>query len=88
MASCAGLPPLKDYNLARSALKMAGEHGAEELAPIHYKKALSLYRTGQSLFNDRFYSSAQDKFLESKKGSEKAENISRLKKYKQGDFSN
>ena len=88
LSSCAGLPPSKDYSLARSALSIARKYGAEELASGHYRKAFDLYRKGQSFFKDRFYALAQDKFLESMEYSEKAENISRLKKYRKGDFSN
>lgn len=70
------------------ALSKAKEHGAEELASGAYKKALILYKEGEDLFEERLYELAAGKFLRSRRYSEKAENISRLKKYKRGDFSN
>ena len=88
LSACAGLPPNKEYNLAKTALSMAKQHGSEAEAPKYYEKALSLYREAQTLFKKRIYDLAQIKFTESMKQSEKAENISRLKRYKQGDFSN
>ena len=87
-SSCAGLPPHKEYNLAKTAIDTAQTHGAQEQAPKHYKKALLLYQEAQVLFQKRIYDLAQIKFIESMKQSERAENITRLKKYKRGDFSN
>ena len=67
---------------------MAKKHGAKKEAPKYYEKALFFYQEAQALFKKRIYDLAQIKFTESMRQSEKAENISRLKRYKQGDFSN
>lgn len=86
--ACVGLPPNKDYNLAKSALDMARKHGAEWESPEYYRKAVSFYKAGQAFFEEKLYGKAEDQFLKSRRYSEKAENIIRLKKYSQGDFSN
>ena len=87
LLSCVGTPPLKEYSLARSALKHAKIHGAKSHASGVYRQAVSLYREAQSHFKGRYYGSAGEAFKESRELSEKAEEVSRWQKYEKGDFS-
>ena len=87
LLSCVGTPPLKEYSLARSALKYAKAHGAKRHASGAYTQAISLYREAQSHFKSRYYGSAREAFTESRELSEEAEEVSRWKKYEKGDFS-
>ena len=84
--SCAGTPPLKEYTLARSALKHAKKYQAGTYAPLDYRKSISLYREAQAHFKNRYYGSAREAFRESRDMAEKAEEVSRWKEYKQGNL--
>ena len=85
--SCAGTPPLKEYNLAYSALRYARKYEAKARASEPYRQAFSLYKEARSHFKNRYYGSAWEAFHESREWAEKAEEISRWKKYKEGDNS-
>ena len=85
--SCAGTPPLRSYNLARTALKHAKKYEAKKRAPKSYQKASFLYKEGQIHFRGRYYGSAKEAFEESKEFAEKAEDLSRWKLHEEGNFS-
>lgn len=85
LASCAGLPPIKEYSLAREALSQAKKYRADKNYPNYYQKALKLYRFGQSAFRDRYYGRARDHFMESMEYAEKSEDLTRVKRAREGD---
>ena len=87
LSACAGLPPLKERHLAAKALEMARVHRAAEFAPSHFLRSKKLYKEALRLYEDRYYGLAKGRFQEARRESERAENISRLKKHKTGDFS-
>ena len=87
LSSCAGTPPLKEYSLARTALFHAKKFEANKYQPQTYERSRYFYRQGKKSFNERFYSEARDFFEQSIKNAERAENITRWKKYKKGDYS-
>ena len=85
LVSCAGLPPIKEYSLAREALSHAEKHRADKYYPSYYGKAVKLYRQGQSAYRDRYYGQAGDRFQEALKYAERAEDLTRIKRARSGD---
>jgi hypothetical protein len=77
--------PLQEYTLARSALDAAGLSDAERLAPLIYQQAQELFHRAEVLYNEREFEDARLLFIKSRKLSEKAENLARLKKSKTGE---
>ena len=85
LVSCAGLPPIKEYSLAREAISHAEKHRADKHYPGYYSKALNLYRFGESAFKDRYYGKARDRFEEALEYAERAEDLTRIKRARVGD---
>lgn len=87
LASCAGSPPLKEQAKAHIAKKYAKENGALKNSPKNYRKALSLLKYADDLFEDRVYKKSKKIYVYSRKYFEKAELRSRLINIKKGaDF--
>lgn len=82
LASCAGIPPVKEYSFSHLARSMAHKFEAQKHAPKSYKKAEALYKQGQSFFERRLYGAAQESFEQSLELFERAENLARWKKSK------
>ncbi|MCY4513181.1 MAG: hypothetical protein OXB86_05795 [Bdellovibrionales bacterium] len=85
LVSCAGLPPIKEYSLAREAISQAEKHKADKHYPGYYGKALKLYRSGESAFKDRYYDRAGDRFEEAAEYAERSEDLTRIKRARVGD---
>ena len=83
--SCAGLPPIKEYSLAREALSHAEKHRSDKHYPGYYGKALKLYRQGESAYKDRYYGRAENRFEEALEYAERAEDLTRIKRARAGD---
>lgn len=84
-AGCAGTPPINEYTYARTALEAAKRAGAPRYAPGFWSRAEESYRRAEKLYNDRYYDEALDEFENARIYAEKAENSTRLKKFKSGE---
>ena len=84
-SGCAGAPPVKDFTLARTAIDAARKAGAPRYAPGFWNRAEEHYRRASILYKDRYYEEAKQLFKKARVYAEKAENSTRLKKFKSGD---
>lgn len=85
MVGCVGIPPVIEYNLAKTAIDSAKENGAAQFSPGYLHKAHDQYRKGISHYDEREYDDAYDNFYAAKKDAERSENKTRLMKYKSGE---
>lgn len=74
-----------DYTLARSAIKAAKSVESVRYAPAHWHQAGEYYRTATLQYKDEKYEEAKKNFRLAQAYAEKAENLTRLKKFKSGD---
>lgn len=85
LCSCAGPKPLEDMVLAKVALDTAKEVGAPSAASGYWYKAEENYRKGLEALEGNYNYDAKEFFIEAKIYAEKAENSTRLKKFKSGE---
>lgn len=83
-AGCAGPKPYEDYALAYVALEAAKGAEASRYSPGNWSKAERLYREGQQAYKDNANERAKQLFRASMDYAEKAENVTRLKKFQTG----
>lgn len=81
---CAGPKPYEEYALAYVALRSAKKAEASRYSPGYWSKAERLYREGQQSYKDNTNEKAKKLFMASKKYAEKAENVTRLRKFQTG----
>ncbi len=79
-------PSREEYNLAVAALRAARDSEAKRYAPKVYTEARQYFRKAERAFKEKYYPEATDYFRKSRYYAEKAENISRVKMFKQGDM--
>lgn len=84
--ACSTPQPLLEYTLARTAMEAAKNVEAVKYAPSHWYQATEYYRTATLLFKDKKYDVAKSNFDLARVYAEKAENLSRLKKFKSGEL--
>jgi hypothetical protein len=77
--------PIEEYNISAIALEAAKEAEAGKYGSGYFHKAQEAYRRGQILFKAREYDKAKTEFLNSRSDAEKAENMSRLIQWKNGE---
>jgi hypothetical protein len=82
---CAGPRPIEEHAMAEIALQSAKEAGALTLASGHWYKAEESYRRAFEALKGNYNYEAKDHFIAAKSHAEKAENASRLKKFKSGE---
>ena len=82
---CAGPRPNLEYTFAREAIEAAKEAGAQNFAPGHWAKAEQSFRSGELLFKDNVNSEAKEQFVKARRFAERAENLTRLKKFESGE---
>ncbi len=82
---CVGPAPILQYNLAQEALFRAEKAGAQKFAAGRWHKANRFYKKAQKYYSDRDYNEAFRYFEKSRKVSEAAENLTRVKKFKIGE---
>ena len=85
MLACAGPKPIEELTLARVALDAAKDAGAASLASGYWYKAEESFRKGSEALNGNYNYDAKEFFIQAKLYAEKAENSTRLKKFKSGD---
>ncbi len=78
-------PPYSEYNSATVALKFAKEYRARQYAAKYYYKAESSYKSAMNLYKLKKYEKSKRFFDVSIRMSKKAERISRLKQFKEGE---
>lgn len=81
---CAGPKPYEEYAIAYVALRSAKKSEASRYSPGYWSKAERLYREGQQAYNDNSNEKAKQLFKLSVKFAEKAENVTRLRKFQSG----
>lgn len=86
LAGCTTPVPLLDYSLARSAIEAAKNVEAVKYSPSHWHQASEYYRTATLLYKDGRYEEAKENFVQARAFAEKAENLTRLKRFKSGDL--
>ncbi len=85
LSACAGPKPIKEYALSQVALRKAKSAGAESLANGWYYKADIAFKKAKKAYEDNDNIVAKDLFVKSRRYSERAENSSRVQKFKSGD---
>ena len=83
--SCAGPKPYQDYILSQAALGKAKSSGAESFAKSYWYKAEKSYLKAQRHYKLNENTEAGQYFRLSRKYAEKAEMLTRLKKFKSGE---
>ncbi len=78
--------PTEEYNLARIALTAAKDSEAKRYAPKVYSKAIQYMRKAERAYNERYFEKSTGYFRKSRYYSERAENISRVKMFSQGEM--
>lgn len=77
----------EEYNLAYIALKAAEETEAKRYAPRFFSSSRKYMKWGKKAYKRQEYKKATEYFKKCRYYSEKAENASRLKMFKQGETS-
>lgn len=86
LSSCVTVEiPLEEYTVARSARDAAIAAEAAKYAPQLFYRADKAYKRGEALFKERYYSDAQNEFVEAQKLAEKAETAARIKQFQSGE---
>jgi hypothetical protein len=78
-------PPFEEYALARAAVRAAQEADAARFATGIWNKAEENFRSGQKAYKEADYDSAKKFFQAAQLNAEKAENVTRLKKFQSGE---
>lgn len=81
---CAGPKPYAEYSQAYIALKSARSSEASRYSPGYWSKAERLYREGEQAYKQNENEKAKVLFGQAQKYAEKAENVTRLRKFKTG----
>lgn len=84
LVSCAGSPPVEEYNLARAAYDAATEAESSRYAQGLWYKADDTYKNAIRLYKDRDNSAAREEFDEARELLERAENAARLNRFQSG----
>lgn len=78
-------PPFEDYNLARAAVQAAQEADSPRISTNLWNRADEEFRLGERAYRDKEFDQAKRHFLKARKYAERAENVTRLKKFQSGD---
>ena len=82
---CSTTPPVDDYSLARTAISAAKDVDSARYAPSYWHRAEDAYRKGEAHYKDQDYEEAQAEFIQAREYAERAENVTRVQKYKSGE---
>ncbi len=85
LLGCAGPKPMEEMVLAKVALDAAKSSGAVSVASGLWYRAEESYRKGRAALKDNYNYNAKEFFIQSRSFAEKAENSTRLKKFKSGE---
>lgn len=84
LVSCVGPAPIREYNLAHTAVEAAKQAKSPENAPGYWARARKSYLQGEQHFKNREYKEAKEAFLRAKLFAERAENFTVLKVMREG----
>lgn len=84
LGACVGPAPIKEYNLAHTALQAAKNAKAPSSAPGYWSRAQKSYLLAEKLYNDGKYEEAKQAFKKAKLFAERAENYTVIKALKDG----
>jgi hypothetical protein len=82
---CAHAQPIDEWALAYSAVDSAKQVQAHRYAPGLWFKAEESYKSAQELFDERAYRESEQEFVRARNFAERAENITRIKRYQSGE---
>ena len=82
---CAGPKPIEEIVLAKAAMQAARQVGAQSVAPGFYHKSEESYRLGSIALKGNYNNEAKRYFVKARRYAEKAENATRLKKFRSGE---
>ena len=85
VAGCTTAPPVEEYAIAWTALSAARSNDSQRFAPSYWHEAEDSYHRGEVSFKDQSYRKAKHEFLTSTDWSEKAENVSRIQRFRSGE---
>ncbi len=85
LVGCASAPPISEYSLARTAIQSAKEFESPKYASGFWYKAEQHYLSGQKAFKENDFALARDNFIQARRFAERAENITRLKRFQTGE---
>lgn len=78
-------PPYEEYALARAAVRAAQDADSARFATGIWNKAEENYRAGQKAYRESDFGTAKRFFQQALLHAEKAENVTRLKKFQTGE---
>ena len=82
--ACVGPAPVREYNLARTALDAARGAKSPEHAPGYWARAHKSYQEGELFYKERDFAKAKESFLRAKLFAERAENFTVIKIMREG----
>lgn len=85
LVACATQPPVEEYTLARTAIAAARDQDSARYAPSYWHQAEESYRKGEGYFKAQDYKLAEEEFIKAKQFAEKAENATRVQRFKSGE---
>ena len=85
LIGCVGPAPIRDYNLAHTAIQAAKKAGAANYAPTALTSATNNFQEAEEKYKIREYEKAKRLFKTARRFAEKAENKTRIKKFKTGE---
>lgn len=86
LVSCASPPPIEEYTLARTAMQAAKIAESGRYASGYWYKAEEYYRKGQKAYQISDFAPARTYFVQAREYAERAENVTRLKKFQSGEL--
>lgn len=84
LGACTSAPPVKDYNLARTAIEAATLAQAPRHAPAYWSRAERAYQRAEEQYKNEAYDEARKSFREAKLFAERAENAAAIKVMREG----
>lgn len=78
-------PPYEEYAMARAAVRAAQDADSARFATGIWNKAEENYRAGQKAYRESDFGTAKRFFQQALLHAEKAENVTRLKKFQTGE---
>ncbi|HAG92194.1 MAG TPA: hypothetical protein DCL41_09990 [Bdellovibrionales bacterium] len=85
LAACVSPPPYEEYTLASEAIRAAQEADGSKYSPAFWLEAERSYRAAEQAYKLNEFEKAKTMFVKARHAAERAENQSRLEKFKSGD---
>lgn len=85
LSACASAPPFQEYTIAKAAITAARDVDSAKFAAPLWNRADEYYRKGEKAYNNSDYEVSKRQFILATEYAERAENVTRLKKFQGGD---